>query len=238
MRIIKETTRNKPVIVLKSGRTVAGAKAASSHTAAIIRSTDAVVDAALKQTGAIRVSGLDEFFDLAKAFEYLPLPRGNRVAITSYSGGEGVFTTDCAQLQGLELAELSKETHRKLSEVFPPWEIPINPFDTGVAGQFHSFDVVNSFVEAIVDDPNVDCAAIQVGIPPQIASSSTGNKLLKPYTDLIAKGRPVALWAMDPDISAGMTKDLEAHRIPIYPSAERAVRALGALWRYKLWREK
>jgi acetyltransferase len=239
MRIMRETTRQKPVIVLKSGRTTAGAKAASSHTAAIIRSSDSVVDAALKQSGAIRVSGLDEFFDLAKVFEYLPLPRGKRVAITSFSGGEGVFTTDCAQLQGLELAELGMETHRKLSEVFPPWPIPINPFDTGVSGQFHNFiDVVSKFVEAVADDPGVDCAAVQIGAPAQIASSSTGKKLLKPYTDLIARGKPVTVWGMDPDIMAGMTKDLEAHRIPIYPSAERAVRALGALWRYKVWRDK
>jgi acyl-CoA synthetase (NDP forming) len=238
MRIMREITRQKPVIVLKSGRTTAGAKAASSHTAAIIRSSDSVVDAALKQAGAIRVSGLDEFFDMAKAFEYLPLPRGNRVAITSYSGGEGVFTTDCAQLNGLELAELGQGTYDKLSQLFPPWPIPVNPFDTGVSGQFHSFDVVSSFVEAIVDDPNVDCAAVQVGIPPQLAASSTGRQLLKPYADLIARGKPVTVWVMDPDISVGMGKDLEAHRIPIYPSAERAVRALGALWRYKVWREK
>jgi acyl-CoA synthetase (NDP forming) len=238
MHIMKETTRNKPVIVLKSGRTTAGAKAASSHTAAIIRSSDSVVDAALKQAGAIRVSGLDEFFDLAKAFEYLPLPQGNRVAITSYSGGEGVFTTDCAQLNGLELAELGQGTYDKLSQLFPPWPIPVNPFDTGVAGQFHSFDVVNSYVEAIVDDPNVDCAAVQVGIPPQLAASSTGRQLLKPYADLIARGKPVTVWVMDPDSSVSMPNDLETHRIPIYPSAERAVRALGALWRYKVWRER
>jgi len=238
MRIMKEITPTKPVIVLKSGQTPAGAKAASSHTAAIIRSSDAVVDTAMKQSGAIRVSGLDEFFDLGKAFEYLPLPQGNRVAITSYSGGEGVFTTDCAQLQGLEPAELSTETYQKLSEVFPPWPIPINPFDSGVAGQFHSFDVVNRFVEALVDDPNVDCAAVQVGIPPQLAASSTGKQLLKPYTDLTARGKPVTVWGMDPDASARMNKDLESCRIPFYPSAERAMRALGALWRYAELRKR
>jgi acyl-CoA synthetase (NDP forming) len=238
MRIMKEITPKKPVIVLKSGRTSAGVKAASSHTAAIIRSSDSVVDTALKQAGAIRVSGLDEFFDLAKAFEYLPLPQGNRVAITSYSGGEGVFTTDCAQLNGLELAELGQGTYDKLSRLFPPWPIPVNPFDTGVAGQFHSFDVVNSYVEAIVDDPGVDCAAVQVGIPPQLAASATGRQLLKPYTDMIARGKPVTVWVMDPDSSVSMPNDLETHRIPIYPSAERAVRALGALWRYSIWRER
>ena len=237
MRIMKGITPTKPVIVLKSGRTTAGAKAASSHTAAIISSSDSVVDAALKQSGAIRVSGLDEFFDLGKAFEYLPLPQGNRVAITSFSGGEGVITTDCAQLNGLELAELDKGTYDKLSRVFPPWPIPVNPFDTGVSGQFHSFDVVNRFAEALVDDPNVDCAAVQIGAPAQIAASSTGNEFLKPYTDLIARGKPVAAWGMDPAVSNLLAKELEAHRIPVYPSAERAVRALGALWRYRKWRE-
>jgi acetyltransferase len=238
LRILRETTPKKPVIVLKSGRTTAGAKAALSHTAAIISSSDSVVDAALKQGGAIRVYGLDEFFDLAKAFEYLPLPCSNRVAITSFSGGEGVITTDCAQLNDLELAELNQDTYEKLSQLFPPWPIPINPFDTGVSGQFHSFDVVNRFVEATVDDPGVDCAAVQIGAPAQIAASSTGNQLLKPYTDLIARGKPVAIWGMDPAVTVGMTEDLEAHRIPCYPSAERAVRALGALWRYRKWREQ
>ena len=238
MRIMQETTRQKPVIVLKSGLTTSGAKAASSHTAAIISSSDIVVDAALKQAGAIRVSGLDEFFDLAKAFEYLPLPRGNRVAIASFSGGEGVITTDCAQLNGLELAEMSKGTYDKLSQIFPPWPIPVNPFDTGVSGQFHNFtDVVSRFVEAVADDPGTDCAAVQIGAPSQIAPSSTGNQLLKPYTDLITKGKPVAVWGMDPSVSNMLAKELEAHRIPVYPSAERAVRALGALWRYGVWRE-
>lgn len=239
MRIMQETTRQKPVIVLKSGRTTAGAKAALSHTAAIINSSDSVVDAVLKQAGAIRVYGLDEFFDLAKAFEYLPLPRGNRVAIASFSGGEGVITTDCAQLNSLELAKLGQGTYDRLNQVFPPWPIPVNPFDTGVSGQFHNYtDVVSRFVEVIADDPGVDCAAIQIGAPAQIASSSTGNEFIKPYTDLIAEGKPVTVWGMDPVVSNVLVKELEAYRIPVYPSAERAVRALGALWRYGVWREQ
>jgi acetyltransferase len=233
MHILQETTRQKPVIVLKSGRTTAGAKAASSHTAAIISSSDSVVDVALKQSGAIRVYGLDEFFDLAKAFEYLPLPHGNRVAIASFSGGEGVITADCTQFNGLELAELGQGTHDRLSQVFPPWPIPVNPFDVGVSGQFHNFtDVISRFVEVVADDPGVDCVVVQVGGPTQIVAPSTGNQLLKPYTDLIAKGKPVAVWGMDPPVSNLLAKELEAHRIPVYASAERAVRALGALWRY------
>ena len=243
MQLLKETSRQKPVIVLKSGRTEAGAKAASSHTGAIMKSSDAIVDVALKQSGAIRVQGLDEFFDLAKIFEYLPPLRRNRIAIACFAGGEGVITTDSSQLSGLALAEPGEEAHRKLRAIFPLWEIPLNPFDLGVAGQFNpGKDIFGIMVEAFANDPDVDCLAIQINPVSRRWSDMPGkaeDHLVKVFSQAIEKGKAVAIWMTAP--TGGdekLARALEANRIPVYPSAERAVRALGALYRYNVLRER
>jgi len=245
MRLLDSTIRNKPVIVLKSGRTAAGAKAASSHTGALMKSTDTIVDAALKQTGAIRAQGLDEFFDLAKVFEYLPPLKNNRLAISSFSGGEGVITTDFSQLYGLTLAEVGTETQRKLRTIFPPWEIPFNPFDIGVAGQFHTRDdALAVIVDAFAGDPDVDCLALQMvdHAPPKADSQALPKgveRMMSMFSQAIKKGKALAVWMTSPTGgSGGITKLLESNRIPVFPSAERAVRALAALYRYSALRER
>ena len=234
--LLKEITPRKPVIVLKSGRTPAGAMAASSHTGAIIKASDIVFDTALRQAGAIRVQGLDEFFDLAKIFEYYQPLKGNRIAIATFSGGEGVITTDFCELNGLTLASPTAESRLVLSTIFPPWEIPVNPFDTGVANQFNTGkDVVSIYMDTLADDPNVDCMAIQTGGPPQMAFSEAGERVAKTvelYASVVRRGKLVAVWVIDPRAAKETTDALEARRIPVYPSAERAVRALGALHRY------
>ena len=240
-QLLKETTKKKPVIVLKSGHTEAGAKAASSHTGAIMKSSDAVIDTALKQAGAIRVGGMDEFFDLAKIFEYLPPLKGNRIALACFSGGEGVITTDFSQLHGLTLAKPGDEAYKKLHAIFPPWEIPLNPFDLGVAGQFNPenniFDIT---VDAFLNDPGVDCIAMQVtGMrrPWLNNEESKQDPMVKLLTGVKEKGKAVAIWTISPPGGGDeLAKQLEAERIPTYPSAERAMRALGALYRYGMMR--
>ena len=241
MELLKETTRRKPVIVLKSGHTEAGAKAASSHTGAIMKSSDAVIDAALKQAGAIRVGGLDEFFDLAKIFEYLPPLKGNRVALACFAGGEGVITTDFSQLHGLALAKPGEEAHRKLREIFPPWELPLNPFDLGVAGQFHADkDIFSVTLDAFANDPDVDCMAIQVtGMhrPWLSKPEKRQDPLVEGFAEVKEMGKAVVVWTIAPPGEGDeLARQLEGNRIPVYPSAERAMRALGALYRYGVMR--
>jgi acyl-CoA synthetase (NDP forming) len=234
LQLLQKTTREKPVIILKSGRTPAGAKAASSHTGAIIRASDAVFDAAVRQSGAIRVAGLDDFFDLAKVFEYLPLMKKNRIALATLSGGEGVLTTDYCQLNGLALAELTPETKQRLHAIFPPWDIPVNPLDTGVCTQFTAgIDVHIAFLQAMADDPNVDGVAISLPVGRLLQA----EELAKGTGELIKRGKAVVTWPIDPAEARGAIAHLEANRIPVYPSAERAIRALSALYRYHKMRE-
>ncbi len=235
MQLLKDTTKEKPVIILKSGRTAAGARAASSHTGALVQSSDAVFDGVLKQAGAVRAQGLDEFFDLAKIFEYLPPLKRNRIGIANFSGGEGVIATDFCQFNGLSLAELSPETRSKVRSVFPSWEIPVNPFDMGVSAQFHNAtNVYQVVLGALNEDPNVDCLAIQIGgfFPGDL------DQLVKLLSEVIGKGKPLVTWLMNTGRGRDMVEQLESNRIPVYASAERAVRALGALYRYGGMRER
>jgi len=240
-QLLKEITPKKPVIILKSGRTPEGAKAASSHTGAIIESNDVVFDTALKQAGAIRVQGLDEFFDLAKIFEYYQPMKGNRIAIASYSGGEGVLATDFCYANGLTLAKPSEKSMQTLHTAMPPWEIPVNPFDTGVASQFARVDVISVYTSTLANDPNVDCLAIQIGGPQTLVTMNSPaqlTRLTESYFEAARLGKRVVAWPLDPRNVKEMTDMLETSRIPVYPSVERAVRALGALHRYEMIRER
>lgn len=231
MQLLKRTTKEKPVIVLKSGRTAKGAKAASSHTGAIIKSSDHVFDVALKQSGAIRVQALDDFFDFAKIFEYLPPLKKNRIAVATGSGGEGVIATDLCQLNGFVMAQLSPETCSKLRSVFPPWDIPVNPFDAGVCSQFNWGTDANAvFLDALAADPNVDCVALATQIHQHMRADP--HQFVKPFCKVVRNGKPMVTWVTDPSVGREFVNQLESNRIPVYTSAERAIRALSALHYY------
>jgi len=231
IQLLKSTTKEKPVVVLKSGRTEEGARAASSHTGAIIRSSDAVVEAALRQSGAIRAQGLDDFFDLAKVFEYLPPLKKNRIAVATGSGGEGVIATDLCRLHGFTMAQLSTQTKTKLRSVFPPWDIGVNPLDVGVCSQFNwGTNIRSIFLEAIADDRDVDCLALSLD---WLAGASINpDEFVGPFCELIRRGKPVVTWITDPGMGKELVEQLELSRIPVYTSAERAIRSLAALYRY------
>jgi acyl-CoA synthetase (NDP forming) len=138
LELAKEVTREKPIVILKAGRTSAGARAASSHTAAIAGS-DSIYDAAFKQAGVIRVMDMEELFDAAKALSMQPPAEGESIAILTDGGGVGVMAADEAEAVGLKLAEFSDFTKEKLRElqranVIPPIASLGNPIDlTGSA---------------------------------------------------------------------------------------------------------
>ena len=113
-QLAREITKKKPIIAVKSGRTGAGARAASSHTGALA-GTDAATDALLRQCGVIRVETVEEMFDLAMAFSHQPVPRGNRVAIVTNAGGPGIIIADACEANGLVVTELTEGTKALLA---------------------------------------------------------------------------------------------------------------------------
>ncbi|MBM4453395.1 MAG: hypothetical protein FJ013_02295 [Chloroflexi bacterium] len=235
VQILKDTTRVKPVVVLKSGRSVAGAKAAASHTGSVARESDIVFDALLKQCGAIRAHTVEEFFDFAKAVGFLAPPRGNGIVIASLSGGEGVIAIDAAQQHGFSLAKPGSNAYAKMKAVFPPWEIPLNSFDLGVCAQFHGWrGLYDVLFESMIGDAGVDCMV--VGLPP-LGMMFDPETACKPF--LLGKDAriPVAVWRLAPDKSLdAFIEALESNNVPVYPSAERAIKALSVVYRYHNWR--
>ena len=114
--IAKRVTRKKPILIVKSGRTAEGARAATSHTGAIA-GTDVTVSAFLDQCGVLRANTIEELFDVARALDRCPLPEGNRVAIVTNAGGPAIMATDACVNLGLRMAELADATREELRAV-------------------------------------------------------------------------------------------------------------------------
>ena len=131
-RIARETTLKKPVVIVKSGRSAVGARAAASHTGALA-SNDVAIDALIKQTGMLRCNTLEELFDTALLLSNQPVPRGNRVAILTNGGGAGIMAADALSAKGFQLPILSEKARSALKSFLPPKSSYMNPVDTTAA---------------------------------------------------------------------------------------------------------
>jgi acyl-CoA synthetase (NDP forming) len=153
--LVKDITRKKPVVVMKSGTTDASAKAARSHTGALAGS-DVIYSAAFKQTGVIRVEDEEELCDVVLALCHLPLPRGNRVAILTMGGGFGVVTAEVCEKEGLEIASLEPQTLKKMSAILPSRWSPGNPVDLVGMRPVGGDNIGAACLQLLLKDKNVD----------------------------------------------------------------------------------
>jgi acetyltransferase len=230
--------RPTPVLVIKSGRTAAGARAAASHTGALA-GTEAVYDAIFEQAGIIRVESIDELFDFATAFAYKneselgklrrKVPSGNRVAIVTNAGGPGIVATDMTISAGLELAKFHEETIEALASHLPMTANLHNPVDViGDAAQ----DRYENALAAVIKDENVDGALVI--LTPQSMTNALGT------AQAIARiarrsNKPILCCFMGIiDVSAGV-KYLQEHGIPVFKFPENTAASFGALYRYSKW---
>ena len=161
--VAKEVTKKKPIVMLKTGETPAGAIAAKSHTASLA-GMDTVVDAMCQQSGIVRVRHLDELVDAGTAFLCHPLPRGRRVGIVTAGGGWGVLAADACAKLGLDVVQFPPETINELNSFMPAWWSHGNPVDL-VAGLFG--DGVMRCIEVVLRSPVVD-GVIFLGIMPAL----------------------------------------------------------------------
>ncbi|MDR0391569.1 MAG: acetate--CoA ligase family protein [Planctomycetaceae bacterium] len=213
--------KGKPILCLKSGRSAEGAKAASSHTGSLAGS-DAVYEAILKQSGVQRVDTISDLFDYAALYIAQPLPKGKRLAIVTNAGGPGIMTTDAAINAGLQLAELSQQTHDALVPVLPEAASLHNPVD--VLGDAHS-DRYKAALEIVLKDPNVDMGVVVLTPQSMTDSDKCGEILPKVIKDI---GKPaVGAFLGDELVEAG-TMELVKQGVPNYSFPENAVKALGA----------
>jgi acetyltransferase len=156
---------NKPVIILKAGRTASGIKAASSHTGALGNS-DKVVTEVLEQFGIIRVNDLNELFNTAQGFENFPIPKGNRIAIVSNAGGPSILAVDKLEGENLVLAQLSEGTKIKIKGIIHPEGSCANPVDLLPGGNADQF---TSVIKLLLEDDDVD-GIISIFVEPVMVS--------------------------------------------------------------------
>lgn len=174
-KIAREITKIKPIIAVKAGKTTAGARATVSHTGALA-GHDFGVDALFEQCGVIRVTSMEELFDVAEAFDHQPIPKGNRVAILTNAGGPGILATDAASGLGLDVVRLSPSTITNLKSHLPVAAATGNPVD--MIASATSGDYGRS-LDALFSDPNVDaliCLFVPVGMIDEMA---VANAIIK-----------------------------------------------------------
>jgi acetate---CoA ligase (ADP-forming) len=230
--LAREITRRKPIIVVKSGRSSAGARAASSHTGALAGG-DVAIDALLTQSGVIRVDTVEELFDLAMAFSHQPIPRGNRVAIVTNAGGPGIIIADACEANGLDVAELSGATRARLAEHFPEEASLTNPVDMIASANPQSYRVA---IEAVLADPEID-AVIATFVPPLgVRQEDVAEAIVSVVQQ--QKEKPVLAVLMGREGLPQGLAELQRAGIPGYRFPESAARALGAMYRHRRWLER
>ena len=226
------TTRLKPIIALKAGRTSSGAKAASSHTGAI-SSSDKVYDAAMSQSGVIRVHTIEELFDLLLVFSNMPLPRqGGGVAIITNAGGLGVMAADACGDYGLRMANFTNETVNKLRSYLPEEANIYNPVD--VIGDAKA-DRYEFAMQTLMDDPGV-VAILVLLAPTDLVDIPGVAKMVSSYAGRSTMPM-VSCFVGGEDAHEGVVI-LRQAGIPNYDSPDRAVRALSAMVEYQTTRER
>jgi acyl-CoA synthetase (NDP forming) len=232
LEIASRVTRKKPIIVVKSGRSKVGARAASSHTGALAAS-DVAIDALLAQSGVLRAGSVEELFDLAMAFGGQPLPVTRRVAVVTNSGGPGILAADALEAQGMSVAELDARTVERLRPILPEDASLRNPLDLMASASPRGY---RAALEALLSDPGID-AIMSIFVPPlgirqeDIAEAIVAAKSGENHKPLLAvlMGRQ--------GLPQGKA-ELHAVGVPAYIFPESAARALGAMCRYREWRER
>ena len=128
MRIAERVAKVEPIVILKSGRTQAGAKAASSHTGSLA-GADSAYNSAFERSGVIRAESIEHLFDIATAMAYQPMPKGDRIAVVTNAGGPGIMMSDALEMSGLTMAKLDEQTKSTLRGMLPPAASVNNPID-------------------------------------------------------------------------------------------------------------
>lgn len=219
--VARKITAEKPVIVLKSGRTEAGKKAVSSHTASLA-GNDLIYGAAFRQSGIIRARDNDHMFGLAKAFSKQPLPPGDGALVISYTGSLGVAAADALSLNKMRLAELDDETRRYLREILPPYVGCNNPAD-------YTFDMNAAQVRDTIE---IGLRSKDISSFIVILQAETLDTYVKEFKNIDSKGKPILCCVPCKEFAMNEVIDMEQAGFPVYSTPEEAVEVLAVMHRY------
>lgn len=231
--LAREVGRSKPIVVVKSGRSAAGARAAASHTGALLAASDVTVDALFRQSGVIRTDTLEQMFDVATVLANQPAPAGDRVAIVTNAGGLGILCADTCEANGLVVGPLSEATQAKLRGFLPPEASAANPVDMIASATAEDY---RRAIGVVGQDPEVD-AMIVIYIPPQTFRAPEIARGIVRGIEEVGGRIPVVTTFMS---AHGLPEELAggAGRIPSFAFPEQAALALARAAEYGRWRAK
>jgi len=229
--VARKVTAKKPVILLKAGRTSAGARAVSSHTGSLAGAHTAY-QAAFAQSGVIEVDTVAELFDLALALDFQPLPQGERVALLTNAGGPAALASDSLAANGMQMADLSAETKALLRQNLNPAAQVGNPVDMLGGAEPPEYAMA---LKSVLADPGVDMA-----IPILVPQALVDTVEVARQISLVAKAqsKPVVACFMGEVSVGGARQVLHENGVPMYVYPESTGQVLGAMRRYSLWRNR
>lgn len=232
-RIARRVGRSKPIVAVKSGRSVAGARATSSHTGALVAASDVTTDALFRQTGVIRTETLGELFDVAALLANQPLPTGGRVAILTNAGGPAILATDACEAAGLTVPALAEGTRAKLAAILAPEAATVNPVDMIASAGAREYA---GAIGVLAADPSID-ALIVMFTPPLVTRAADVARAIRAAAGELPRRLPVLSVFLS---AAGIPAELadERVRIPSFSYPEDAARALAHVVRYARWRAR
>jgi len=231
IEVVRRVTPHKPVILLKAGRTSAGARAVSSHTGSLAGS-HAAYQAAFIQSGVIEVDSVAELFDAAVALDFQPLPGGPRTVLLTNAGGPAALASDSLAVNGLVMADLSPETMQTLRQHLNPAAQVGNPVDMLGGAEPTEYALA---LRSVLADPNVDMA-----IPILVPQALVDPVEVARQVSLAARdsGKPVVACLMGEASVGGARQVLHENHVPMYAYPESTGKVLGVLWRTSQWRNQ
>ncbi|MCK9274839.1 MAG: CoA-binding protein [Syntrophales bacterium] len=238
MKAAREVARVKPVIILKSGRTEMGKKAAASHTGSM-SGDDALYEAFFRQSGVVRASNFQELFDLARVFSREPLMEGPDISVVTSSGSLAVMAADAAHQLGLGFPDLGQETVEAVRSRAPAWMNVKNPLDVGPSGLF------GTALKAALNDEKIKGVLAIPVIPGTIIKSmvESGMDPALLYGDpesirKTAPGKPALVYSVGSEFWTKLVKDMFGPHFTLISSPDTAAKAFFALYKYRQFREK
>ncbi|MFH1123458.1 MAG: bifunctional GNAT family N-acetyltransferase/acetate--CoA ligase family protein [Pseudomonadota bacterium] len=233
VRIARRLSASKPIVAVKSGRTIAGSRAASSHTGALA-TPEIASEALFGQAGIIRVNMLAELFDVAALLSNQPLPKGKRVVIVTNGGGPGILAADACEYHGLALADFSAETTKQLKEVVER-DIPVrNPLDMTAGASEREFQRI---LKVLAGDAEND-AVIAIFVPPTVVDSKIIEDAIRQVAPVFQRHKKPLLSCILGQHGLGKRLGKGGKFVPCYPFPEDAVSALARAVRYSEWLRK
>lgn len=232
-QIARRVGRKKPIVVVKSGRSAAGARATSSHTGALLAASDVTVDALFRQAGVIRTDTLSELFDVASLLANQPLPPGRRVGIITNAGGPAILCADACEARELEVPVLAEESQTQLRAFLPPGASVGNPVDMIASAPAEHY---RQAIEIVAADPNVD-ALIVIFTPPLVTTADDVANEIVEAAQRIDKNKPLLSVFLSAQPAPKQLRST-GRRIPSYSFPETAAIALARAARYGDWRSQ